>query len=95
LSALTNTLRKHLENKTGKIKLAVKLCLDVFTTGSNIENLRKQFEIQKGILLFVKLGTSYVQATGQMAALADVTLTKSGQVIHYTHFCLQLPDIIY
>ena len=36
-----------------------------FTTGSDVENLREQFEVQKGTLLLVKLGTFYGQGQEQ------------------------------
>jgi hypothetical protein len=29
---------------------------DVFTTGSDVKNLREQYEIEKGTLLLIKLG---------------------------------------
>ena len=59
----------------------MKLGWDVFITGSDVENLREQFEVQKGTLLLVKLGTFYGQGTRTMAALADVTLTEAGLVM--------------
>ena len=33
----------------------MKIGYDVFATGSDVENLREQFEVQKGTLLLVKL----------------------------------------
>jgi hypothetical protein len=33
----------------------------VFATGSYAENLREQFEVQKGTLLIVKLGTFMIR----------------------------------
>ena len=64
--------------------------------GSDVENLREQFEVQKGTLLLVKLGTFYGQGTRTMAALADVTLTEAGPVTidFLCPFCPQLPDVI-
>ena len=59
----------------------MKLGGDVFTTDSDVENLRKQSEVQKVALLSIKLGTFYGQGTRTMAALADVTLTEAGLVI--------------
>jgi hypothetical protein len=59
----------------------VKLGGDVFTTDSDVENLRKQSEVQKGTHLIVKLGTVYGQGTRTMAALADVTLAEAGLVM--------------
>jgi hypothetical protein len=50
-------------------------------SGSNAENLREPFEIQKGTLFLVKLGTIYGEGTRTMAALADVTLTEAGLVM--------------
>jgi hypothetical protein len=47
---MTTTLRKHLK----KIKLLVKVGCYVFVTGSDVENLRQQFEAQKGTLSLVK-----------------------------------------
>jgi hypothetical protein len=49
-------------------------CLDV-------ENLKEQYEVQKGTLLFIKLGTFYGQGTKTMAALAEVTLTEARLVM--------------
>ena len=43
-----------------------------FSTGSDVENLREQFEVQKGTLLLVKLGTLYGQGTRTRVTLADV-----------------------
>ena len=71
---MTTTLKKTF----GKIKLLVKLGSGVFTSDSDVENLREQFEVQKGTLLLVKLGTFYGQGTRTMAALADVSLTEAG-----------------
>lgn len=59
----------------------MKLSRLVFTTVSDVENLRKQFEVQKDTLLLVKLGTFYDQGTRTMAALAGMTLTEAGLVI--------------
>mgnify|MGYP006924266886 CR=1 FL=1 len=53
----------------------------VFVTGSDVENLREQFEVQKGTLLLVKLGTFYGQGTRTMATLAEATLTEAGLVM--------------
>jgi hypothetical protein len=64
---MTTTLRKHLK----KIKLLVKVGCYVFVTGSDVENLRQQFEAQKGTLSLVKWGTCYGQGPRTMAALAD------------------------
>ena len=47
----------------------------------SVENLREQFEVQKGTLLFVKLGTFYGQGIRTMAALPDVSLTEAGLVM--------------
>ena len=62
-----------------------------------VVNLKEQFEVQKGTLLLVKLGTLYGQGTETMAALAEVTLTEAGPVINisYTNFCPQLPHVNY
>jgi hypothetical protein len=43
---MTTTLKKTFE----KIKLLVKLGSGVFTSDSDVENLMKQFEVQKGTL---------------------------------------------
>ena len=59
----------------------MKLGWDIFTASSDVENLRKQFEVRKDTHLLVKLGTFYSQGTRTMAALADVTLTEAGLVI--------------
>ena len=90
---MTTTLKKTFE----KIKLLVKLGSGVFTSDSDVENLMKQFEVQKGTLLLVKLGTSYGQGTKTTFALADVTLTKAGLAIltSYTHVYPLFPDMIY
>ena len=64
----------------GKIKLLVKLGLDVFTTGSDVENLRKEFEVQEGTFIRAKLETFYGQERRTMAVLA-VILTEVGLVI--------------
>jgi hypothetical protein len=72
----------------------VKLGEDVFATGSDIETLREEFEVQKDTLFSVKLGTLDGQGSRTMAALADVTLTEVGLVIiDFLHpFGPQLPD---
>ena len=59
----------------------MKLGWDVFATGSDIENLREEFEVQEGTVLLVKLGTFYGQGTRTMAALTDVILAEAGLVI--------------
>jgi hypothetical protein len=43
----------------------VKLGYDVSATDSDIENLREQFEVQKGTLLLVKQGTFMVREQEQ------------------------------
>ena len=77
----------------------MKLGWDAFTTGFDVENPRKQFIVQKGIHLLIKLETFYGQGTRTMTALADMTLTEAGLVIidtqFYTHFCPQLHAMIY
>ena len=69
----------------------------MFAPGSEVKHLRKQFEVQKGTLLIVKLGTFYGQGTKTTFALADVTLTKAGLAIltSYTHVYPLFPDMIY
>ena len=70
-------------NTFRKIKLLVKLDWDVFTTGSDVENFRKQYEVQKGTLISQAMGLFYGQGTRTMAALADVTLAQAGLAIIY------------
>jgi hypothetical protein len=72
----------------------MKLGWDVFTTGSDVENLRKQFEAQKGTLLLVE--TFNDQGRRTMAALTDMTRTKARLVMtdSLNHVCPQLPDMI-
>jgi hypothetical protein len=41
----------------------------IWLTNFNVENLREQFEVQKGTFLLIKLGTSYGRGTSKMAAL--------------------------
>lgn len=49
----------------------MKLGQDVYIIGSDGENFRKQFEVQKGILSLVKVGTLYGHGTRATATLAD------------------------
>ena len=41
----------HPQKTFENIRLLVKLGWDVFTTSSDVENLRKQFEVQEGTLI--------------------------------------------
>ena len=43
----------HPQKTFGKIKLSVKIDWDVSTTGSDVKNLREQYEVQKATLLVV------------------------------------------
>lgn len=47
---MITTLRRHLE-----MKIFSEVRLRCFARGSDVENLRKQFEVQRGTLLIVEL----------------------------------------
>jgi hypothetical protein len=62
--------------------------------GSDVENLREQSEVQKVTLLVVKLGPFIVREQEEWQHwLTWLSLRLASDDV--THFCPQLPDVIY
>lgn len=62
-----------------------------------LKNLRKQFEVKKGILLLVKIGSFYGWGTRTMTVLADLTFFEAGLVLinfSYQYFALSLVEFL-
>jgi hypothetical protein len=55
--------------------------LDVFTTGSDVENLREQIVVCKGKVLLIRSGNFYSHRTRTMTTLARGVLTEAGEAM--------------